>query len=223
MKIQFGMIVTGAVGRQSGQLIQRFKNGYILRKMTMPTQRLASIQNKQRTVMSYLFSQFNSLSAVELEAWAVEGSKRIRTDPFGQIYTLTARECFTRVNALLYPYENSLFRVPPPEMGSPYFRFNNATINKVAGQFSISASDYEAIYFYQVKVARMASVNFPTPLRAQKTLFRFAVLSNSAFNFDQLQKAFAPISEGQAFIISIRGISTSGVATPWQSVTTTVV
>lgn len=98
MKIRFGALAVGAIGKAGGQCIQRYRHEYILRNITVPTQTLQTRSNPQRQVMAFLASRWASVSPSGILSWAYAATLLSTFNKWGDPVVLSPRQAFTKLN-----------------------------------------------------------------------------------------------------------------------------
>lgn len=216
MKVRFGMLMTDAVGKAGGQFIQRTRFGNVLRNITVPVQRLASLQNPQRVVNSYIFSYWSLLPSGVRADWEVIGSNLRKKNPFGVDVAMSGREAFTSCSSLYYPYsgifvESSSFNYSPPVTV-----FNSVLFDESGGEIIFYGNYTEGQEFFQIKGAILKNGSINLNLKKLKTFARIDSLNDSNTNRDLFADNIGKTSVGDWVQIAIRGISSSGLASEWQ-------
>ena len=114
MKIRFGMLATDAYGKAGGQAIQRRGSIRVLRNITIPTQRISSRQNPQRSISSLLFNGWSFLARSEREMWSEVGANLSAVNGWGEEKTFSGRQAYTKLNGIAFVKTNAL--IDPSEM-----------------------------------------------------------------------------------------------------------
>ena len=216
MKVRFGMLMTDAVGKAGGQFIQRTRFGNVLRNITIPVQRLASLQNPQRATNGYIFSYWNNLTASERELWAVIGSNLRTKNAFGDDVAMSGRDAFTSCSSLVYPFSTSLVPASLFSYFKPISDFTNVSFDTSAGEIVFDAFYYEANEFFQIKGAILKNSAINLNLQKLKTFARVSDLSSPADIYDYFNDRIGVVSAGAWVQLAIRGVSASGLASAWQ-------
>lgn len=215
MKLRFGMLVTGAVGKSQGQCIQRYKNTYVLRKISIPVQRALSTQNPQRAVSSFLFNTWRFQRADIRAVWATVALRLYRITPFGDIVTLSAREAFTRLNMVIYPYLGDIIN-PNDFVGViPVIAIEPIVITRITGTISIFDSIATNVEFYQLKAKRLPSIAINPTIGKLRTFARTTNLGAVNINFVALQSVVGVLTVGDVVSIAVRGVALDGMVSPW--------
>lgn len=216
MKVRFGMLMTDAVGKAGGQFIQRTRFGNVLRNITVPVQRLASLQNPQRSTNAYIFSYWHLLIDSERAMWAVIGSNLRTKNPFGDDVAMSGRDAFTSCSSLLYPYANHLVDANSFSYVRPVSDFAQVIFDTSAAEMDFVSNNYSDQYFFQIKGAILKNDSINLNLKKLKTFARVVVISASPTLFEYFNERIGVVSAGDWVQIAIRGISFSGLASEWQ-------
>ena len=216
MKVRFGMLMTDAVGKAGGQFIQRTRFGNVLRNITVPVQRLASLQNPQRVVNSYVFSRWDTLSTSERNEWAIVGNNLRTKNVFGDDVVLTARQAFCRCGAIRYAYNREL---PSPygfNYTIPTIKIISVEIDPSGGEINVRVDSEADVSFWQVKakVLKSSSVNLsPDKLL---TFARIVYITQNTYLYDLFFDKFGEVISGTWVMVAIRAVNNSGLASEWQ-------
>lgn len=208
--------MTDAVGKAGGQFIQRTRFGNVLRNITVPVQRLASLQNPQRVVNSYVFSRWDSLSTSERDEWAIVGSNLRTKNVFGEDVVLSARQAFSRCGAIRYAYNRELASPFYFNYTLPAIEISSVEINPSGGEINVSV-DYQAdVSFWQVKakVLKSSSVNLsPDKLL---TFARIVDITENTYLYDLFFDKFGEVISYTWVMIAIRAVNDSSLVSDWQ-------
>lgn len=217
MKVRFGMLMTDAVGKAGGQFIQRTRFGNVLRNITVPVQRLASLQNPQRSTNAYLFSFWNLLLDSDRALWAVIGRNLKTKNTFGEVVAMSGRDAFTSCSSLLYPYANQFVDANSFSYIRPVTDFYRVILDTSTGEMEFFFNNYSDVYFFQMKGAVLKNGSVNLSLKKLKTFARTNIVSAGPTNFDYFNDRIGVVSAGDWVQIAIRGISDSGLASEWQT------
>lgn len=108
MKIRFGSLVVAAVGKAGGQCIQRNRNNYVLRNITVPTQTLQTRSNPQRSTIAYLSRIWGIMDDSARNSWAVAAPLIPATDSFNDPKVLSPREAFCKCSMPLARFQGEI-------------------------------------------------------------------------------------------------------------------
>lgn len=216
MKVRFGMLMTDAVGKAGGQFIQRTRFGNVLRNITIPVQRLASLQNPQRGVNGYVFSRWSLLSAEVRSEWEIIGRNLRKKNPFGVDVAMSGREAFTSCSSIYYPYSANLVESSNFDYSPPVSQFTNVLFDISGGEMIFYEFNRVGVEFYQIKGAILKNRSINLNLKKLKTFARIDSVNDSNTNYDLFLGIIGVPSVGDWVQIAIRGISSSGLASEWQ-------
>lgn len=216
MKVRFGMLMTDAVGKAGGQFIQRTRFGNVLRNITVPVQRLASLQNPQRVVNSFLFTRWSLLNPDIRAMWDVIGSNLITKNPFGDDVEMSGRDAFTSCSSLVYPLTYSIVHANAFSYVRPFTNFESVSFSNSGGEIEFLDIDFRNVDFYQVKGAILKNGAINLGLDKLKTFYRDSTVSNSGTIYDYFVNRIGYAETGKYVQLAIRGISFSGLASEWQ-------
>ena len=215
MKIRLGMFMTDAVGKAGGQCIQRRGNTRVLRNITIPTQRIASTQNPQRFINNFLFSQWSRLNPTVQSEWATVSEILRGKDTFGDEKSYTPRESFSKCNGVLFPATKTLIDASIFNYSVPVLEVGKITIDLSATEFVIDVTSQIDVFRTQIKAKRLANFSQNPKVYKLKTFFYAIDHTDSAEIFAKFAEMFPLINSGQYWSISVRGISASGLISPW--------
>lgn len=216
MKVRFGMLMTDAVGKAGGQFIQRTRFGNVLRNITVPVQRLASLQNPQRATNGYIFSYWHSLSDAERAMWGVIGSNLRTKNIFGDDVAMSGRDAFSSCSSLLYPYANHLVDPSSFSYTRPVSDFAQVIFDSSSGEIDFQSNNYSDVYFFQIKGVILKNPSINLNLKKLKTFARVNTVANSPYLFDIFNDKIGVVYSGAWVQLAIRGVSFSGLASEWQ-------
>lgn len=216
MKVRFGMLMTDAVGKAGGQFIQRTRFGNVLRNITIPVQRLASLQNPQRATNGYIFSYWRNLSASERALWAIIGSNLRSKNAFGDVVAMSGREAFSSCSSLIYPFTSSLVSASSFSYLLPVSDFTNVVINTTTGTINFEPFYYESQEFFQLKGAILKNNSINLNLKKLKTFIRIDSISDNNTIYDYFNDNIGVVTAGDWVQLAIRAVSASGLASEWQ-------
>ena len=215
MKVRFGMMMTDAVGKAGGQCIQRRGNTRVLRNITIPTQRLASTQNTQRFINNFLFSQWSRLIPAEQSEWVTVSEILRGKDTFGDEKSYTPRECFSKCNGVLYPATKVLIDASVFNFSVPVLEVNDISIDLSDNDFILNIASEVDVFRTQIKAKRLANYSQNPKVYKLKT-FDYAVdNTDSREIFAKFVAMFPQLNAGDYWSIAVRGISASGLVSPW--------
>lgn len=216
------MLATDAYGKTGGQAIQRRGSIRVLRNITIPTQRLASRQNPQRSISSKLFNGWSFLSRSEREMWSEVGANLSAVNGWGEEKTYSGRQAYTKLNGIALVKTNAL--IDPSEMRYevPYFIASPFVIVAEDSELIITLTDIANCDFFQLKAMRLRSdANWPL-IEKLKTFSRPTIVSDADANFRALRDIAGDISFGNVFSIAVRGVTAFGIVSPWVQMNVTV-
>lgn len=215
MKVRFGIMMTDAVGKAGGQCIQRRGNTRVLRNITIPTQRLASTQNPQRFINNYLFSQWSRLNPTEQNEWFTISEILRGKDIWGDEKSFTPRECFSKCNGTLYPATKVLIDAAAFNFSVPVLEVDEISIDLSDNDFILNIASEVDVYRTQIKAKRLANYSQNPKVYKLKT-FDYAVDNTDSHEiFAKFVAMFPQLNAGDYWSIAIRGISASGLVSPW--------
>lgn len=215
MKVRFGMMMTDAVGKAGGQCIQRRGNTRVLRNITIPTQRLASTQNPQRFINNFLFSQWSRLNPTAQSEWFTVSEILRGKDIFGDEKSFTPRECFSKCNGVLYPATNTLIDASVFDYSVPVLEIGTISVDISATSFNLNVGSEIAVVRTQIKAKRLANFSQNPKVYKLKT-FSYAIdNTDDQAIFEQFVTMFPQLVAGDYWSIAVRGISASGLVSPW--------
>ena len=215
MKVRFGMMMTDAVGKAGGQCVQRRGNTRVLRNITIPTQRMASTQNPQRFVNNYLFSQWSRLNPPEQNEWVTVSETLRGKDIFGDEKSYTPRECFTKCNGVLYPATKVLIDASVFNYSVPVLDIGLISVDISSNSFDLNVAHEVDVFRTQVKAKRLSNFSQNPKVYKLKTFSYTPDNTDSPAIFEQFVKMFPNITAGDYWSIAVRGISSSGLVSPW--------
>lgn len=215
MKIRLGMFMTDAVGKAGGQCIQRRGNTRVLRNITIPTQRLASTQNPQRFINNYLFSQWSRLNPTAQSEWVTVSEILRGKDIWGDDKSFTPRECFSKCNGVLYPATNTLIDASVFDYSVPVLEIGTIAVDISATSFDLNVGSEVGVVRTQIKAKRLANFSQNPKVYKLKT-FSYAIdNTDDQAIFEQFVSMFPQLNGGDYWSIAVRGISASGLVSPW--------
>ena len=216
MKVRFGMLMTDAVGKAGGQFIQRTRFGNVLRNITVPIQRLASLQNPQRVVNSFVFSRWSSIAQSKRDNWAVIGSNLITKNAYGEPVPMSGRDAFTRCNSIMYAFDGSFVDVFAFSYITPSIKIDYIEINEGNGEIRINVVNEASVYFWQIKAMPLKNASINLSADKLKTFFRDYTIDDPNNIFDGYRDIFGNPIQGSFIMFAIRGVSVSGLVSAWQ-------
>jgi hypothetical protein len=209
------MLMTDGVGKAGGQSIQRRGAIRVLRNITIPTQRRASLMNPQRFVASFLFSVWSTYGIIRRDQWAIIGNNLRGLTIWGDEKGFSGREAFLKTQMLIYAYDRSTidpvlfdYTVPSLESQGLELSSTNQTL-----KWTIVAQS--GSLFYQMKALRNRSGAVNPNVEKLLTFYRSIDYTDQTENFSQLEASIGSVGVGAFVSIAIRGISASGLPTPW--------
>ena len=215
MKVRFGMMMTDAVGKAGGQCIQRRGNTRVLRNITIPTQRIASTQNPQRFINNFLFSQWSRLNPTEQNEWFTVSEVLRGKDTFGDEKSFTPRECFSKCNGTLYPATKVLIDASVFNFSVPVLEVDEISIDLSDNDFILNIASEVDVFRTQIKAKRLANYSQSPKVYKLKT-FDYAIdNTDSHAIFAKFEAMFPQLNAGDYWSIAVRGISASGLVSPW--------
>lgn len=215
MKIRFGMLATDAYGKTGGQAIQRRGSIRVLRNITIPTQRIASRQNPQRSISSKLFNGWSFLQRSEREMWAEVGANLSAVNGWGEEKTYSGRQAYTKLNGIAFVKTNALIDPSVMQYEVPFFIAGTFVIVSGDNELTIPLTDVANCDFFQVKAMRLRSGANSPLVEKLKTFSRPTIVTDADANCTALRNMFGAISSGNVFSIAVRGVTTFGVVSPW--------
>lgn len=215
MKMRFGMLATDAFGKAGGQCIQRRGNIRVMRNITIPTQRQASTQNPQRFINSALFNSWQFLSKLVRDEWAFVGQNLPRLNGWGDSKTLSGREAYTSLNSIWGPYAGTDLDPSIIDFSVPTIEVASLAVSVENEEFVVSAIASGNTEFVQMKVLKLPSLAVNPNVSKLKTFARTDAFGEADTNFTLLKNAVPSLRVGTILSISIRAVSSSGIASPW--------
>lgn len=216
MKVRFGMLMTDAVGKAGGQFIQRTRFGNVLRNITVPVQRLASLQNPQRVVNSFVFSRWSSIAQSIRNNWVVIGSNLITKNAYGEPVPMSGRDAFTRCNSILYAFNGTFVNVSAFSYVTPAISIGYIEINEGSGEISIDVVNDASVFFWQIKAMPLKNASINLSVDKLKTFFRDYAIDDPTSLFNEYRNIFGNPIQGHFIMFAIRGVSESGLVSEWQ-------
>ena len=217
MKIRFGSLVVGAIGKAGGQCIQRHRAQYILRNITVPTQTFQTHSNKQRVYMRYLAQTWSDLDDVDQGSWAFAATQISTFDKWGDPVVLSPRQAFTKLSMPGVRATGSIFSTawPGSKVATIDFTWGNIDTPTQRINFTIGyrLNDYY-LEFFAVRI-RNWSVN-PKPYK-MKSILLLANSSPTDFGlYSALINAVGTLVEADYVALGFRFASVDGVWSPMQ-------
>ena len=222
MKIRFGMLATDAFGKAGGQAIQRRGSIRVLRNITMPTQRIASRQNPQRSISSKLFNGWSFLPRSEREMWSEVGANLSAVNGWGEEKSYSGRQAYTKLNGIAFVKTNALIDPSAMQYEVPFFIAGTFVIVAGDNEMTIPLTDIANCDFFQLKAMRLRSDSNSPLVEKLKTFSRPTIVNDADANFTALRDMFGTISLGNVFSIAVRGVTDCGVVSPWVQMNVTV-
>ncbi len=215
MRTRFGMLMTDAVGKAGGQCIQRRGNTRVLRNITIPTQRQASTQNKQRFTANVLFSIWSTLTQAVRDEWATIGTLLRGLDTFGNEKGYTGREAFLKCNGVYYNFSSALidpstfnYTVPTLECGTFLLRKSTTLLDIAPISNSLTAC-------VQMKAVLLRNSAVNPTVEKLKTFIMTTDFAEADGNYSAFETLFPSVTVGQFYSIAVRSVSASGLVSPW--------
>lgn len=209
------MVVTDGRGKAGGQYIRKFGANHVLQNITVPTRRLASLQNVQRLLNAWLFSLWANLPAGDKLAWNTVASNLTAYDVFGTARAVSGREAFNKCNMVVYPYTldfvdpaTFVYEVP----------FNNAigfATNFNLGEFTIATSGTSTFDFFEIRAKRLKFLGQKVDVKALKIFMRSNDIGSPDAIWDAFVAAYPQVAIGQFYSVAIRFVNLSGVSSPF--------
>lgn len=222
MKIRFGMLATDAYGKAGGQAIQRRGSIRVLRNITVPTQRLASRRNPQRSISSKLFNGWSFLSRAEREMWSEVGANLSAVNGWGEEKTYSGRQAYTKLNGIVFAKTNALIDPSAMQYEVPFFIASPFVIVAADNEMTIPLTDIANCDFFQLKAMRLRSDANSPLIEKLKTISRPTIVSLDGGNYRALEDTFGTVALGNVFSIAVRGVTNFGVVSPWVQMNVTV-
>ena len=209
------MLLTDGFGKAGGQCIQRFGSIRVLRNITIPTQRTASLQNPQRPIMALLATSWKSISETEYDNYVAISEILRGTNKWGEPRSFSPRECYTKLNALSLAGTNTLIDSSTFDQTIPVTTGTFVEVNTFTGVIDTNMTSFPIAVFYQLKAIRISNLNNATDIRKMKTFSRQTNLSLGGALFIEFTKTFGNVQPGQFFAFAVRGVSAYGIASDW--------
>lgn len=216
MKVRFGMLMTDAVGKAGGQFIQRTRFGNVLRNITIPVQRLASLQNPQRVVSGFVYSRWDTLSVLERQEWAIVGNNLRTKNVFGEDVSLTPRQAFCKCGSIRYAYNGELASPYSFNYNIPAFEIRSVEIDPSGGEINVIIDSQADVSFWQVKarVLKSSSINLsPDKLI---TFARIVDITENNYLYDLFFDKFGEVIPDTWVMVAIRAVNNSSLVSDWQ-------
>lgn len=113
-KLQFPVeAIRGLVGGDNGQVLYPVAGRQFGRQNVQPLNPQSTLQTSWRGFMTAISQAFGSLTVAQIAGWATLGSQIVRTDEFGQEYTLNAEQAYMAVNSARLANGQALVSVAP--------------------------------------------------------------------------------------------------------------
>lgn len=216
MKVRFGMLMTDAVGKAGGQFIQRTRFGNVLRNITVPVQRLASLQNPQRFINSFVFSKWSFLSQTTRNSWNVIGSNLITKNAYGEPVPMSGRDAYTRCNSIMYAFNGSFVNLSIFSYVTPSIHIDSFMISVDDGEINVNIADEANLLFWQIKAMPLKNASINLSVDKLKTFYRDYTIDDPNSIFYEYQNIFGHPKQGSFIMFAIRGVSDSGIVSEWQ-------
>lgn len=215
MRTRFGMLMTDAVGKAGGQCIQRRGNTRVLRNISIPTQRQASTQNKQRFTANYLFSVWATLSQSIRDEWALVATTLRGTDTFGNEKSFTAREAFLKCNGVLYNYTKTLIDPFTFDYTVPTLDMESITLDISDTELKLDVNSITNAVCVQMKSIALRNAATNPTVEKLKTFNMSSDYLEADTNFVAFLKMNNSVIAGNLYSIAVRAVSSSGLVSPW--------
>ena len=211
MKIRFGSLVVGAIGKAGGQCIQRHKQQYILRNITVPTQTMTTRSNPIRVTMRYLSQLWSQLTELDQESWKIAAAGLSTFDKWGDPVVISARQAFTKLSMPAARITNSVSTTQFDGFVSAQVEFKFAAIVT-----STESVEFEYIYrlndkyqeFFCLPI-RSSSVNPPVyKLKSIQLLVDSSPSPNGLYS--KIQNTFGFIKPPRWYVLGYRYASEDG-------------
>lgn len=138
-KIKFGMMMTDARGKLGGQVFSKNRGGAYVRTKVTPSNAQTSFQTAVRAILTFLSSNFRSLTAAQILAWNNAVSDFTGTDIFGDVKTPSGIDLYVRLNANIAKVGGAYITDPPLPTNVPQLTGIAVSAAAGAGTVSISA------------------------------------------------------------------------------------
>lgn len=216
MKVRFGMLMTDAVGKAGGQFIQRTRFGNVLRNITIPVQRLASLQNPQRVATSYVFSRWFVFSSAEREMWDIIGLNMRKKNTFGEDIVLSGREAFSRCSSIIYPYNGSYVSPYNFNYTMPAIEISQIILDVSNGELLIAIASKADVDFWQIKAMPLKNSSINLSVDKLKTFMRSNDITDENNVYANFINMFAYVNQNKYVMFAVRGVSNFGIVSEWQ-------
>lgn len=216
MKVRFGMLMTDAVGKAGGQCIQRFRGTRVLRNITQPVQRLASLKNRQRITLASLSQYWYSISDAHRNNWSLAAGRYPRTDTFGETKYFTGRQMFFALNGV--NLDNYTWISDPSNLT---LQASVIEVSTVSLKISTSTLELDGVSnsnanYFQIRFVQLRSKISNLDVRKMKQIFITEDPTNANDMFMKLVETFGYPKAGLYYGFAIRSASSEGITSPWQ-------
>lgn len=223
MKIKFGAIVTGAIGKAGGQNIQRFRNAYILRNITQPTNSNNRFKNLQKNRLATLSRKWSLEPQNVKDNWTELGTRMTRVDPFAQVGFLTGREAFISINQFWERLNGTKIGALSVNLTIPTITITRIEIVTSAGLLGVVISTSSGASYLEIRAQRLTSSSSFSRYQDAKTFVLSINPTSPGTNYNSFINTFGDIQPDTPFAFYARPINATGYPGAWQKVIYTIV
>lgn len=217
MKIRFGALAVGAIGKAGGQCIQRYRHEYILRNITVPTQTLQTRSNPQRQVMAFLASRWASVSPSGILSWAYAATLLSTFNKWGDPVVLSPRQAFTKLNmpearSTAFSF-NETFQ--GRQIAEVEFNFLNIDTNEQRINFNyVYRSDDVFQEFFALQIRSLNTNPPPYKMKSVLLMKNSSPSPNGLYNL--VSASAGQIRDNNVYALGYRYASADGIWSPMQ-------
>lgn len=215
MKIRFGALAVGAIGKAGGQCIQRFRHEYILRNITVPTQTLQTRSNKQRQTMAYLATRWGSVSPSGVLSWAYAATLLSTFNKWGDPVVLSPRQAFTKLNMPQARWEPFSYQETflGRSLAEVEFNYNSIDTNQQRINFDYGYRSDDV--FQEFFALRINSLNVnPPPYKMKSVLLMKNSSPSPTGLYSLIGDAVGQIRDNNIYALGYRYASNDGIWSP---------
>lgn len=215
MKLRFGSLVVGAVGKAGGQCIQRHGAQYVLRNITNPTQTLQTRSNPVRAINAYVWSQWKLLTEEQRLQYAALASEVPAYDYWGDPKVLSPRQVFSKLSLVTMRAENQLYDLSLFTRLVTAGRFYDFNIQVSTSRLTYAQENLANFIYRELFALKLSSIAVnPKPYKMKSIFIGLESSPTPEFLWSQLVKSFGVPQRGDIYAIGFRAASFDAIWNP---------
>jgi hypothetical protein len=224
MKIKYGAGIVDGSGKLNGWVASKNRGGSYMRTKVTPLNPSTSAQQNARGILGSLSTQWSQLTENQRLSFNNAVADFSRTDIFGDIRNPSGINLFVKLNTNLINTGQAQITTAPAKEEILFSAINDVTmdVSSQTGEINLDNANLEA-----AKVLLFATptlTNGTTFVKNRLRAIGYAVVDADQVTFGSLYTAkYGAFAIGANIVVGFRVITATGQASPFQSLTATVV